>query len=140
MERKNGPKCPQYPKSQKYAIILQELINNSMKSPLNQILTNYLNEYHIEYLSLEEIPQFKEEFCQFLLKQNSITRDNVNESFKRWCNQLSKGRAFPDARRFAVYILWFHCELKQYQIAHLLGVSTRTIRRDMSKIEKQLFR
>ena len=30
-------------------------------------------------------------------------------------------------------------ELKQYSIAQLLGVSTRTIRRDMRVIEKQMF-
>jgi len=110
-----------------------------MKSPLNQILIGYLKENnYVHYLALEDIPQFKQSFCQFLQESRSVSDDNVNESFKRWCNQLSKGRAFPEVRRIAVYVLWFHCELKQYHIAQLLNMSTRTIRRDMRIIEKQM--
>ncbi len=111
-----------------------------MKSQLNQILVGYLKiDESINYLKLEDILQFKQFFCEYLHKHQYITDDNLDESFRRWCHQFSTGRAFPEARRFAVYILWFLCELKQYHIAPLLGVSTRTIRRDMRVIEKQLF-
>lgn len=109
-----------------------------MKSHLDQILTRYLYEKP-DKLSLENIPQFKEFFCQFLLKFRYANESNIEESFRRWCSQLSSGRAFPDARRFAVYILRFHCDLKQLRIAYLLGVSTRTIRRDMRVIEQTVF-
>ncbi len=110
---------------------------NSLNT-LNQILTGYLKENNSDYLRLEDIPQFKQSFCEFLQELRYISEDNVDESFKRWCNQLSKGRAFPEARRVAVYVLWFHCKLRQYHIARLLSMSTRTIRRDMREIEKQL--
>jgi hypothetical protein len=111
-----------------------------MKSPLNQILVNYLKvDEHSNYLTLESIPQFKQFFCEYLQEHLHIINDNLDESFMRWCRQLHSGRVFPEARRFAVYTLWFRCELKQYHIARLLGVSTRTIRRDMRVIEKQLF-
>jgi len=111
-----------------------------MKSPLNQVLTNYLkSDEYAHHLTLDVIPKFKIFFCEYLHKQQYITDDNLDESFKRWCNQLSSGLAFHEARRFAVYILWYHCELRQYHIARLLGVSTRTIRRDMRNLERQLF-
>ena len=110
-----------------------------MKSPLNQILTGYLKEDYVNYLTLEDIAQFKQSFCKYLQEQLHITEDNLDESFRRWCRQLSVGRAFPEARRFAVYGLWFRCELKQYHIALLLGVNTRTIRRDKRELERQLF-
>jgi len=108
-----------------------------MKSQLNQILIGYMKEDYVDYTTLENIPRFKQHFCQFLqdLKHDS---DNLDESFRRWCIQLSKGRAFPEARRVAVYVLWFHCKLKQYHIAKLLNMSTRQIRRDMREIEKQM--
>ena len=106
-----------------------------MKSPLNQILTGYLRENnYTNYLSLEEIPLFKEFFCDYLQKLQNISEDNIDESFRRWCNQLSRNRAFPEVRKFAVYILWLNCELRQYHIAQLLGVSTRTIRRDQARM------
>jgi|GEM_PF-3348002 len=108
-----------------------------MKSPLNQILIGYMKENYVDYSTLENIPRFKESFCQFLQELRPDS-DNLDESFRRWCNQLSKGRAFPEARRVAVYVLWFHCKLRQYHIAKLLNMSTRTIRRDMRIIEKQM--
>jgi len=111
-----------------------------MKSPLNQILIGYMKTNGTaNYVPLEDILQFKQFFCEYLHKQQYITDDNLDESFRRWCRQFSTGRAFPEARRYAVYGLWFRCELKQYHIARLLGVNTRTIRRDMRVIEKQLF-
>jgi len=111
-----------------------------VKSPLNQILSNYLKaDEYVNHLTLDAIPKFKVFFCEHLHKQQYITDDNLDESFRRWCRQLSTGRIFPEARRFAVYGLWFRCELRQYHIAQLLGVNTRTIRRDMRVIEKQLF-
>jgi len=109
-----------------------------MKSQLDQVLTGYLNNNYTNYLSLEDITQFKQFFCKFLQEQWHITDDNLDESFRRWCRQLSSGRAFPEARRYAVYGLWFRCKLKQHHIARLLGVSARTIRRDMRIIEKQM--
>jgi len=111
-----------------------------MKSQLNQILANYLNaDKYTNYLTLEDIPQFKQFFCEYLQEQRHITNDNVDESFRRWCKQLSSGRAHHEIRKYAVYGLWYRCELKQYHIAKLLGVSTRTIRRDMRELESQLF-
>jgi hypothetical protein len=111
-----------------------------MKSHLNQILVEHLNENNsVNYLSLQNIAQFKQSFCKYLQEQLHITEDNLDESYRRWCNQLSSGRSFQETRRFAVYILWYRCEFKQYSIAQLLGVSTRTIRRDMRVIEKQIF-
>lgn len=111
-----------------------------MKSQLNQILAGYLKiDESINYLTLEDIPQFKQFFCEYLQERQHITEDNLDESFRRWCRQLGSGRAFPEARRFAVYTLWFRCELRQYHIARLLGVNTRTVRRDMRVIEEQLF-
>jgi len=105
---------------------------------LNKILTKYLKEDYVNYRTLESIPCFKKSFCQFLQELKEISNDNLDQSFRRWCNQLSRGRAFPEARRLAVYVLWFHCRIKQYHIAHLLSVSDRTIRRDMRKIEEQM--
>ena len=110
-----------------------------MKSHLNQILTGYLKEDYVNYLKLEDIAQFKQSFCKYLQEQLHITEDNLDESYGRWCRQLSSGRSFQETRRFAVYILWYRCEFKQYSIAQLLGVSNRTIRRDMRVIEKQMF-
>ena len=109
-----------------------------MKSQLNQILSGYLKEDFVNYSSLENIPCFKQSFCKFLQESKHVTEGNLDESFRRWCMQLSKGRAFPEARRVAVYVLWFHCKLKQYHIAKLLNMSPRTIRRDMRIIEKQM--
>ena len=111
-----------------------------MKSHLNQILVEHLNENNsVNYLSLQNIAQFKQSFCKYLQEQLHITEDNLDESYRRWCRQLHSGRSFQETRRFAVYILWYRCEFKQYSIAQLLGVSTRTIRRDMRVIEKQIF-
>ncbi len=111
-----------------------------MKPQLNQILDEYLKvSESTNYSTLEKIPTFKKVFCEYLLEGLHVTEDNLEESFRRWCHQLSSGRAFPDIRRFVVYTLWYRCEVKQYHIARLLGVSTRTIRRDMRVIEKQLF-
>lgn len=107
---------------------------------LNQILTGYLKiDKSINYLRLEDIPQFKQFFCEYLQEKEQVTKENLNESFRRCCRQLSSGRAFSEARRYAVYGLRFRCELKQYHIARLLGVSTRTIRRDYRIIEEQVF-
>jgi len=112
-----------------------------MSTQLTHILNGYLKiDKSINYLRLEDIPQFKQFFCEYLQEKEHITAENLDGVFERWCRQLSSGRAFPDIRRFAVYGLWFRCELKKYHIARLLGVSTRTIRRDMRVIEKQLFR
>ena len=111
-----------------------------MKPQLTQILTSYLEANNsTDYLTLEEISIFRQFFCTYLQDQLHIAKDQLDGSFRRWCRQLSSGRAFPEARRFVVYILWYRCELKQYHIARLLGVSTRTIRRDMRIIEKQMF-
>jgi len=110
-----------------------------IKNGFGDIGKNYFKrEYISELLSLQDIPCFKQFFCEYLKERQHITEDNLNESFRRWCNQLSSGRAFPEARRFAVYTLWFHCELKQYHIAKLLRVCTRTIRRDMRDLERQM--
>ena len=110
-----------------------------IKSGLEDIGKSYFRKDSIsKLLSLQDIPCFKQFFCDYLQKMEWVTDDNLNESFRRWCNQLSKGRAFPEVRRIAVYVLWFHCELKQYHIARLLNMSTRTIRRDMQELEKQM--
>ena len=109
------------------------------KSGLEDIGRNYFKrEYISELLPLQDIPHFKQSFCQFLQELRHDSDDNLDESFRRWCRQLSTGRAFPEARRVAVYVLWFYCKLKQYHIAKLLNMSTRQIRRDMREIEKQM--
>jgi len=93
----------------------------------NYFQKNYVSEHH----RLKDIQYFKEFFCEYLQKIKWITEDSLDESFLRWCDQLSHGRAPLEVRRIAVFSLWIHCGLKQIHIAKLLGVSTRTIRRDM---------
>lgn len=110
-----------------------------IKNELVDIGKNYFKKNSISLLlPLQDIPCFKLFFCEYLQELEHVTENNLEESFRRWCRQLSSGRIFPEARRYAVYGLWFRCKLKQYHIARLLGVSTRTIRRDMRVIEKQL--
>lgn len=110
-----------------------------MKSQLDQILVEYTRIDKSAYFALEDIPTFKQFFCEYLQEKEHVIGNNLDETFRRWCRQLTSGKAFPEARRYAVYGLWFRCELKQCHIAQLLGVSTRTVRRDMRVIEKQLF-
>ena len=111
-----------------------------IRSGLEDIGKNYFRKNKIsELLPLHDIPCFKQFFCEYLQEKEHITVEKLDEVFRRWCRQLSSGRIFPEARRYAVYGLWFRCELKQYHIARLLGVSTRTIRRDMRTIEKEMF-
>jgi hypothetical protein len=112
---------------------------NMIEGGLGDIGRNYFKkDYAFELLSLKDIQYFKQFFCQYLQKIQWITDDDLDESFGRWCRQLSSGRAFPEIRRVAVYVLWFHCRLRQYHIAKLLNMSTRQIRRDMREIEKQM--
>lgn len=94
---------------------------------------NYVSEHH----ELKDIQCFKEFFCEYLQKVNWVTSKDLEESFLRWCNQLSHGRTSLEVRRIAVFSLWIHCGLRQIHIARLLGVSTRTIRRDMRVIHNE---
>jgi len=111
-----------------------------IKSGLEDIGKNYFRKDNVsELLSLKDIQCFKQFFCHYLQNTIHVSDNDLDESFKRWCDQLSKNRAFPEVRKIAVYALWFRCDLKQYHIAQLLGASTRTIRRDLRELEKQMF-
>jgi len=110
-----------------------------MTSQLHKILTGYLkaNEF-TNYSSLEEIPQFREFFLDHLRTIWMISNENLETHYRKCCRDLSRGRAWKEMRRGAVYVLWIKCNLKQYQIAKLLGVSSRTIRRDMRSLEESM--
>ncbi|PBO84885.1 MAG: hypothetical protein COA77_07290 [Thaumarchaeota archaeon] len=109
------------------------------KSGLEDIGRNYFKrEYISELLPLQDISCFKQFFCKYLQEQRHVKDDDLDESFRRWCNQLSSGRAPLEVRRIVVFSLWIHCSLKQIHIARLLGVSTRTIRRDQRAIHHEI--
>ena len=110
-----------------------------MKSQLNQILTEYLkvNE-STDYSVLENIPQFKEFFLDYLRTIWKTSDENLKARYRKCCRDLSNGRAWKEMRQGAVYGLWIRCNLKQYQIAKLLNVSVRTIGRDVKYLEEQM--
>ena len=110
-----------------------------MRSQLNQILIGYMKTNNItNYSALENIPQFKEFFLDHLQTIWKISDENLETRYKKCCRDLSNGNAWTEIRRGAVYGLWLRCELKQYQIAKLLGVSVRTIGRDVKFLEEQM--
>ena len=112
-----------------------------MTSQLNKILTGYLKANEsTNYSVLEEIPQFREYFLDYLRTIWKTSDENLETRYRKCCRELSSGRAWKEMRQGAVYGLWFRCNLKQYQIAKLLGVSTRTIRRDMRSLEESMRR
>ena len=109
-------------------------------SELNQILTGYLKSNEsANYSILEDIPQFKEFFLDYLRTIWKTSDENLETRYRKCCRDLSRGRAWKEMRQGAVYGLWFRCNLKQYQIAKLLNVNVRTIRRDMRELEMQIF-
>jgi len=115
------------------------MAKNRLKSGLEDIGKYYFEQDNVyEGKSLENIEPFREFFQQYLQRAWKVTDTHLEESFQRWCRNLSKGTSFHDARKVAVYSLWIQCELKQYHIARLLNVSTRTIRRDMRELEKKM--
>ena len=121
-------------------IQLEQLWKRSdlIKKEFADIGKNYFQKnYVLEHSQLKEIQHFKVFFCDYLKKIMSVTDNNLDESFLRWCDQLSRGRAPLEVRRIAVFSLWIHCGLKQNHIARLLGVSTRTIRRDMRALHNE---
>jgi len=108
------------------------------KTEFEVIGKNYFQKnYVFEHQQLKNIESFKRFFCEYLQKINFVTNNILDESFLRWCDQLSHGRAPAEIRRIAVFSLWIHCNLKQIHIARLLGVSTRTIRRDMRALHDE---
>ena len=107
---------------------------------LNQILVKYLKTDHVQYATLNDVPHFKEYFINYLRVIWKTPEENLETRYKITCNNLSRGRAWREVRHGAVYGLWKKCDLKQYQIAHLLGVNVRTIRRDMRLLEKSMYR
>ena len=111
-----------------------------MTSQLHKILTGYLkvNE-STNYSVLEEVPQFREFFLDHLRTVWKTSDENRETRYRKCCRELSSGRAWKEMRQGAVYGLWIRCGLKQNQIAKLLSASTRTIRRDMRDLEKQMF-
>ncbi|MGY5151748.1 MAG: DeoR family transcriptional regulator [Candidatus Nitrosopumilus sp. bin_6a] len=110
-----------------------------IKNGLEDIGKNYFQPNYIsKYTKLKDIQYFKQFFCDYLQKVEYVSDDNLDESFLRWCDQLSHGRAPLEVRRIAMFSLWIHCNLKQVHIAQLLGVSTRTIRRDMRALHKEI--
>jgi len=110
-----------------------------MTSQLHKTLTGYLkvNE-STNYSVLEEVPQFREFFLDHLRTVWKTPDENLETRYRKCCRELSSGRAWKEMRQGAVYGLWIRCNLKQYQIAKLLGVSTRTIRRDMKYLEESM--
>lgn len=110
-----------------------------MISQLNQILTRYLKTNDAtNYSVLENIPQFREFFLDHLRTIWKTSEENLETRFRICCRDLSRGKAWKEMRLGAVYGLWFRCNLKQYQIAKLLNVNVRTIRRDMRELEEQI--
>jgi len=87
---------------------------------------------------LEDIPCFREFFKEYLQKVWKVPNDQLEESFERWCQNLAVGKVWPEVRLAAVYGLWVRCNFKQYEMANMLNVSIRTIRRDIRKLEKQM--
>jgi len=111
-----------------------------MKSDLDQILRTYLNSNESgNYSKLENIPKFREYFLEHLRTIWKVSEENLERRFKICCRDLSLGKAWKEMRLGAVYGLWIKCNLKQYQIARLLGVNVRTIRRDMRELEEQMY-
>ena len=110
-----------------------------MTSQLHKILTGYLkvNE-STNYSVLEEIPQFREFFLDHLRTIWKTPDANLETRYRKCCRELSSGRAWKEMRQGAVYGLWIRCNLKQYQIAKLLNVNVRTIRRDMRSLEESM--
>ncbi|EGP93348.1 DeoR family transcriptional regulator [Nitrosarchaeum koreense] len=108
-------------------------------SSLNQILVKYLKTNHTQYATLDDVPRFREYFLNYLQVIWKTPEENLEIRYKNTCKSLSEGKAMRDIRLGAVYGLIFHCNVKQYQIAHLVGVSVRTIRRDMNYLHKQIY-
>jgi len=110
-----------------------------MTSELHKILTGYLKANEsANYSVLEEVPQFREYFLDHLRTIWKTSEENLETRYRKCCRDLSRGRAWKEMRRGAVYGLWIRCNLKQYQIAKLVGVSSRTIRRDMRSLEESM--
>lgn len=110
-----------------------------MKSQLNQILIGYMKTNDTtNYSALENIPQFKEFFLDHLQTIWKTSDENLEIRYKKCCRDLSNGNAWKEMRQGAVYGLWLRCGLKQYQMAKLLGVSVRTIGRDVKYLEEQM--
>lgn len=109
-------------------------------SSLNQILVKYLKTNQVQYATLDEVPYFREYFLNYLQVIWKTPTEYLETRYKNTCISLSKGTAMRDIRLGAVYGLMFHCNVKQYQIAHLVGVSVRTIRRDMNYIHKRVYK
>jgi hypothetical protein len=105
-------------------------------SSLNQILVKYLKTNHVQYATLDDVPHFREYFLNYLQVVWKTPKENLEARYKRWCKALSEGDTWREVRQGAVHGLHFHCGLKQYQIANLLHVSVRTIRRDMRYLEQ----
>ena len=103
---------------------------------LNQILTRYLKSNTSTYATLDDVPHFREYFFNYIKVIWKTPKEKVVVRYKRWCKALNEGDTWKEVRQGAVYGLLFHCELKQCEIAKLLNVSTRTIRRDMRYLEQ----
>lgn len=87
---------------------------------------------------LEYIPVINVGLRHYLLEYMHVPQETLETSFINWCKNLSEGNGFPDMRRFVVYAL-LGAEYTQYQISEMLGVSLRTIGRDVRLIaEKKL--
>ncbi len=91
------------------------------------------------YSTLDDVPHFRAYFLHYLLVIWKTPKENLEIRYKRCCKALSEGDRWTGMRKPAVYGLRFYCKLKQYQIAKLLHVSTRTIRRDMRFLEEVMY-
>ncbi|MGI0057672.1 MAG: DeoR family transcriptional regulator [Nitrosarchaeum sp.] len=108
-------------------------------SELNQILVKYLKQDPTAYSTLDDIPHFREYFINYIQVVWKTSKENLEMRYKRWCKALSEGDAWREVRQGAVYGLLYHCDLKQYQIAKLLNVSVRTIRRDLRYMQQIMY-
>lgn len=109
-------------------------------SSLNQILVKYLKTNQVQYATLDDVPNFREYFLNYLRVVWKTPEEYLETRYKITCNNLSHGKAWREVRQGAIYGLWKKCDLKQYQIANLLNVNVRTIRRDMRLLEKYMYR
>jgi hypothetical protein len=65
---------------------------------LNQILVKYLKTNNIQYVTLDEVPQFREYFINYLRVVWKTPEENLETRYKNTCRTLSEGKAMRDIR------------------------------------------
>lgn len=87
---------------------------------------------------LEDISEIQAGLRNYLVRYWHVPEDRLDLSFRNWCKNLSEGNAFPDMRRFVIYVL-LCAGYHQHQISKMLNVSLRTVGRDVKLIGDKLF-